>query len=71
MIVIPILDINIPHSNCTDYDVKLVGGETGDEGIVQICLNGVWGALCDYNFKDSDAGVVCHSAGYSKSELYS
>uniref|UniRef100_A0A1X7U210 SRCR domain-containing protein n=1 Tax=Amphimedon queenslandica TaxID=400682 RepID=A0A1X7U210_AMPQE len=59
-------DIKVTHSNCIDYDVKLVGGETGNEGKVLMCLNGVWGTLCDNGFNTNDAGVVCNNAGYSK-----
>ena len=62
------LDINVPHSDCTDYDVTLVGGKTGNEGKILMCLNGVWGTLCDSSFSATDAGVVCNNAGYSKSE---
>ena len=63
-----ILDIKVAHSNCVDYDVRLVGGETGNEGIVLMCLNGVWGTLCDNEFNIKDAEVVCNNAGYSKSK---
>ena len=67
-LLILLLDINVPHSDCTDYDVTLVGGETGNEGKILMCLNGVWGTLCDSSFSANDAGVVCSNAGYSKSE---
>ena len=53
------------HDNCTDYDVQLVGGATANEGKVLMCLNGVWGTLCDQAFNATDAQVVCHQAGYS------
>uniref|UniRef100_A0A1X7U110 Deleted in malignant brain tumors 1 protein n=1 Tax=Amphimedon queenslandica TaxID=400682 RepID=A0A1X7U110_AMPQE len=61
-------DIQVAHSNCVDYDVILVGGETGNEGKVLMCLNGAWGTLCDNGFNANDAafGVVCNNAGYSK-----
>lgn len=61
-----LLDINVPHSNCTDFDVILVGRETSNEGKVLMCLNGVWGTFCDNFFSGIDAGVVCNSAGYTK-----
>lgn len=58
------------HDNCTDYDVQLVGGITANEGKVLMCLNGVWGTLCDQTFNSTDAQVVCYQAGYSGGMLY-
>uniref|UniRef100_A0A1X7V0V9 SRCR domain-containing protein n=1 Tax=Amphimedon queenslandica TaxID=400682 RepID=A0A1X7V0V9_AMPQE len=58
-------DINVAHANCTDYDVQLVGGTTANEGKVLMCLNGVWGTLCDQTFNSTDAEIVCYQAGYS------
>ncbi|XP_019849591.1 PREDICTED: deleted in malignant brain tumors 1 protein-like [Amphimedon queenslandica] len=59
-------DINVPHSNCTNYDVKLVGGETGNEGKALMCLNGVWGAFCNNSYTRSISDIICNNAGYSR-----
>ena len=55
----------MPHYNCTDYDILLVGGASPNEGKVLMCLNGVWGTLCDETFSKTDAQIVCYEAGYS------
>ena len=50
---------------CNETDVRLVGGETPHEGLVEICLNGVWGSVCGYSWLARDASVVCRQLGYN------
>ena len=45
--------------------LRLVGGNNQYEGRLEICLNGVWGTVCDDNFEGVDANVACRQLGYS------
>ena len=44
---------------CTHGDVRLVGGETSYEGIVEICFSGSWALVCDYYWNVNESTVVC------------
>ncbi len=52
-----------PLANCTDGDLRLVGGDDDSEGRVEICINSAWGTICNNMFDDVDAGVVCQQLG--------
>ena len=70
MITFVIIDYICPlahgssYSNCSDGDLKLIGGTTEYEGTVLLCINNAWGTVCDYNWGYNDAQVVCDALGY-------
>ncbi len=49
--------------NCTDGEVRLIGGSSSDEGTVEICINKVFGSICDNSYPRT-ADVVCKQLGY-------
>ena len=51
-------------ASCEDGDVDLVRGRSPNEGSVQICVYGEWRSVCDDDWSDAAASVVCRMHGY-------
>ena len=50
---------------CATGQLRLVGGNIPSEGRVEICMNNVWGTVCDDLWSNTNAMVVCRQLGYS------
>ena len=48
-----------PTANCTNGDVRLMGGATEFEGRVEVCT-----VCSDRYWEDLEASVVCRQLGY-------
>lgn len=46
-------------------EIRLVNGENNHEGRLEIKHNGLWGTICDDDFNEDAAKVVCKKLGYS------
>ena len=49
--------------------MKLVDGQTATDGRVQVCVDGLWGSVCDSMWDSNDAAVVCRQLQLNGREL--
>ena len=52
------------HTDCTDGELRLVGGTFNGTGRLEVCFQSHWGTVCDDLFNDTAAGVACRQLGY-------
>lgn len=50
--------------------VRLVWGPGTWEGNIQICMNGLWGWVCQNAFGTPDAQVICSQLGFTRQGKY-
>ncbi len=52
-------------AECTNGDVRLVGGSSSNEGRVEFCFDEGWGTVCSGTTWDTvDAQVICRQLGF-------
>ena len=66
-VIIHITTNIVSSVNCTEGNLRLVGGANASEGRVEICKKSIWGTVCDDYWDANDARVVCRQLGYSTS----
>ncbi len=49
---------------CEEGFVRLVDGAVDQEGRVEVCINSVWGVVCDNQWDNTDAHVLCKQLGH-------
>lgn len=58
-------DLDLIISCGEDGDIRLFGGTSELNGRVEICYQNIWGTICDDQWDDNDAMVVCRQLGHA------
>ncbi|XP_058789027.1 uncharacterized protein LOC131662991 [Phymastichus coffea] len=56
-------DENSAHCDAP-FEIRLANGSSPMEGRVEIRHHGIWGTICDDDFSEVNAKVICRSLGY-------
>ena len=52
------------YVDCEDGDIKLTGGNSEEEGTIQVCFSNQWGLISEYGWSQNNAQVVCRELGF-------
>ncbi len=55
---------------CESGSIRLVDGNSPNEGRVEVCSEEAWGTVCDDFWTAEDANVACLQAGFSRFGLF-
>ncbi|CAI8015578.1 Neurotrypsin [Geodia barretti] len=58
-------------SECDDGDLRLVGGDSENDGLLQVCFSGRWGTVNRDGWTDVDTHVACRQLGFNNTGTYS
>ena len=68
------MEVEYAASDCHDGQVRLVGGPNKYEGIVELCINRMWGTICTQEFRNfvpfvslynrNEANLLCRQLGH-------
>ena len=55
----------VDPGQCEEGSIRLADGIIEQEGRLEVCVNEVWGSVCDEGWDKTDAHVICQQLGYS------
>ena len=58
-------------AKCVDGDLRLVGGDTDSEGVLQVCFNQKWGTVNGDGWTEADTQVTCRQLGVNNTGISS
>ena len=58
------LGIDIQSKNCTDGEIRLIGGPSSNKGRLEVCIDSTWATVCDASFSIREGSVACRQLGY-------
>lgn len=50
--------------------MRLVGGDSPNEGRLEVCFFNHWGTVCDDEFGSVEAQLVCRELGFPEEGMY-
>ena len=53
---------------CEHGSLRLEGGVASNKGQLEICINNMWGTICNDSFDNNAAKVACTQMGYEIDE---
>ena len=51
--------------DCSDGQIRLVGGSNDAEGTIEICFDSLWGVISATTWTDANTQVTCKQLGYT------
>ncbi len=57
---------NASQPECTSGEIRLMNGSRAEVGRVELCHEGFWRTICDQNWSQEEAVVVCTQVGLTK-----
>ena len=58
-------------AKCVDGDLRLVGGDTDNEGVLLVCFNQRWGTVNGDGWREADTQVTCRQLGINNTGISS
>ena len=58
--------MTLEPASCVSGNARLVGGSAENEGRLEVCINQLWGTVCNQQWDIKDTRVACKQLGYQE-----